>query len=78
MVLNFLLATLCAVCREEEGRGHLGLQGLWESQSWRCLHFEVNILLMHSSNFLSTLLFPVFNQTNCVLPLLFFVAPLLL
>ncbi|KAJ6327221.1 hypothetical protein OIU78_014159 [Salix suchowensis] len=28
------------VCCEEEGCWNLGVQGLWESQSWWCLHFE--------------------------------------
>uniref|UniRef100_A0A803R5K3 60S ribosomal protein L37a n=1 Tax=Cannabis sativa TaxID=3483 RepID=A0A803R5K3_CANSA len=28
------------VCREEEGRWNLGMQGLWQSESRRCLHFE--------------------------------------
>lgn len=29
------------VCSEEKGCGYLGMQRLWQSESWWCLHLEV-------------------------------------
>lgn len=45
-----------AVCSEEESCGNLGLQGLWKSESRRCLHLEVILFYSLPSNIVFSLI----------------------
>lgn len=63
MLLALIIFCTSSVCCEEKGCGNLGLQGLWESQSRRCLHFEVKTLvhLFFNITFLFSFLILVTN-----------------